>query len=511
MDLAIHDEILWCACVKAAKRMADKQELTDANDPRAHFPWLVRGSWMNDMNQVSPLLDFSGNPNIIPQTQTLFQGLWNVTVEDLLANRLQNFTDNGPLVKAAPGILASKKHNVNGFGRYNRFDHLDVTDTDPAKEYDDPFAKDRLGRAHTAHTTVTSHVVTRLESSLADLDLRRDPRALTALGRGLHTLADVFAHSNYVELLLWSLAWRNQLSPTLINAFNKDNKSNDKSKDWLRCPLPPQGPRDPKLFRNAILWYGDSPEETPFVSSLFDTNDTVFSLLHIYAAHLRRTDGKPQTEPMLDIAMAIFDIQGAPLIKAGWAVLEGIGNVFDAIGQAARSLLASGMEASADNASDQKMRDLMHSTAGLIRTYDSQKAKDWAEAGQLSFLARELQSQMVLQLAGQTSAVKLLPHHSLLAKDHVENEASGLLRFKLACMLATEVSAQLMERHFSSGTPNVDDYKQMADRVLIHPWQLLDNNPNLDKTLGSLMRDIDGSDLWQDQTIDGVEILGGVL
>ena len=43
MDLAIHDEILWCACVKAAKRMADKQELTDANDPRAHFPWLVRG------------------------------------------------------------------------------------------------------------------------------------------------------------------------------------------------------------------------------------------------------------------------------------------------------------------------------------------------------------------------------------------------------------------------------------------------------------------------------------
>jgi hypothetical protein len=311
---------------------------------------------------------------------------------------------------------------------------------------------------------------------------------------------------------LWSLAWRGQLSPTLISAFNRDNQSNDKSRDLLRCPLPPKGPRDPKLLRNAVLWYGDSPEETPFVSSIFDnSHDTVFSLLHIYAAHLRRTDGKPQTEPMLDIAMAIFDIQGAPLIKAGWAILEGIGNVFDAIGRGARGVLASGLETAAAKASDPKVSDVMHTTAGLVRKYDSQKANDWAKAGRLSYLARELQFQMVDQLAGQTSAIKLLPHHSLLAKDHVENEASGQLRFKLACMLATEVSAQLVQRHFASATPNVADYKQMADQVLIHPWQLLDKIPNLDKTLGELMRDIDGSDLWQDQTIGGVEVLGGVL
>lgn len=510
MDLSIHDEILWCSCVKAANRMALMGELRDDNDPRAFFPWLVRGSWMNDMNQVSPLIDFAHNPDIVPQQETLFQGLWRGTVRELLQNRVRSYDHTGPLLQAAAGILASNKHNIDGFGQYNRFDHLDVTDDHPAVEYDQPFANGRFGRAFTAHSTITQHVVDRLTASLMEDD-RKDPLALTSLGRGLHTVADVFAHSNYVELLLWSLAWRGQLAPNLIKAINFDDGSNDASGALLRCPLPPEGPRDARLLRNAVLWYGDSPEATPLVSALFDTNDTVFSLLHIYAAHLRRTDGKPQTGPMLDIAMAIFDIQGAPLIKAGWAVLEGIGNFFDAIGQGARSLLAKGLDSSANKAKDSHVRDLMHSTAGLVRQYDSAKAEDWAKAGKLSFLARELQVQMLQGLEGQTSANMRLPHHSLLAKDHVEGEASGMLRFKLACLLATEVSTQMIVQHFTASEPGLDNYTEMADRVLIHPWQLLDNNPNLDVAMGPLVRDAGGIERWQDQSVSGLHILGDVL
>ena len=57
MDLPVHDEILWHACVKANAALGGDA----ASDPRLAFPYLVRGSWMNDMNQVSPLLDAAGN------------------------------------------------------------------------------------------------------------------------------------------------------------------------------------------------------------------------------------------------------------------------------------------------------------------------------------------------------------------------------------------------------------------------------------------------------------------
>lgn len=507
MDLSIHDEILWCACVKASQRLIAAGKLGDrSRDPRAHFPWMVRGSWMNDMNQVTPLIDFANNPDIGPQQNTLFQGLWKVAVKDLLENTAPRFDHNQPLLQAAPGIIASKKHNVDGFGHYNRFDHLDVVDTAPAKEYDDAWSTDaRQGRARTANTTVLSHVRSRLTGSLLDDD-RLEPRSLTSLGRALHTVADVFAHSNYVELLLWSLAWRDQLPSNFVKAFNVDDGA-----AFLRCPLPPKGPRAGNLLRNAVLWYGDSPEETPFVSALFDTNDTVFSLLHIYAAHLIRTDGKPQTEPMLDIAMAIFDIQGAPLIKGAWAILEGIGNVFDAIGQGARNLLAAQLDKAANKASNDQARQVMHTTAHLVRRYDSAKAKDWAQAGQLNFLARELQVQMLQELQGQTSAKMLLPHHSLLAKDHVEDEASGRIRFKLGCLLATEVSTKIIERHFSTEKPNLADYDQMARRALIHPWWLLEQHPNFDQTLAPLVQKAGENDRWQDQSVSGLDLLAGVL
>lgn len=512
MDLSIHDEILWCACVKASQRLTAAGKLANpARDPRIHFPWMVRGSWMNDMNQVTPLIDFAQNPNIGAQQNTLFHGLWKVAASDLLQNRIQTYDHNGPLLQAAPAILASKKHNVDGFGQYNRFDHLDVESSVAATEYDGALTTSaRQGRARTAHFTVTSHVRTRLTGSLLDDD-RLEPRALTSLGRALHTVADVFAHSNYVELLLWSLAWRDRLEPNFVKSFNFDDGSNDAAGNLLRCPLPAKGPRASNLLRNAVLWYGDSPQETPFVSALFDKNDTVFSLLHIYAAHLVRTDGKVQTEPMLDIAMAIFDIQGAPLLKGAWAVLEGVNNVFEAIGRGARNLLAHGIDSAASRAHDPATRELMHTTAHLVRHYDSQKANDWAKAAKLDFLARELQTQMLEELKEQTSANMLLPHHSLLAKDHVENEASGIIRFKLGCLLATEVSTKIIERHFSADEPSLADYDEMARRVLIHPWWLLDQHPNLDKTIAPLVQKVGGVERWQDQAVGGLEILGPVL
>jgi hypothetical protein len=505
MDLAIHDEILWHACVKASTNLAGKA----AVDPTVCFPYLVRGSWMNDMNQVSPLLDKVGSPDVGPQQATLFHGLWKLELEDLLNERAPRLPKNAELM-AKRGQILAEPQNVHGFGQYSPFDHLDVPLNEPGSEYDVGWTRDsRLGRAQTANFTVDHYIPSRLGNSSL-LDERFSADRLTILGRGLHTIADFFAHSNYVELLLWSLAWRGRLDPNIVGTFNFDDGSNDLGRPLLRCPLPMQGPRDGQALRNAVMWYGASPVQTPLVSALFDTNDTIFSLLHIYSQHLVRTDGKDQTEPALDLAMAVFDIQGAPLIKGAWEVLEAVEGVFSAIGRAARNLLASGIDTVAEG-KDPATRELMHSAANLVRNYSSKEADDWAKANRLNFLSRQLEQQMLEELRGQTAGAMQLPHHSLLAKDHAGDEAGGRLRFKLACLLATDLTAKVLEWHFQSGVPSLDDYRSLARTVMIHPWHLLQAAGNGDKIIAERVRDASLDVRWQNQSLNGLRVLEGVL
>lgn len=508
MDLPIHDEILWHGCVKAHQALGTDSVM----DPRLAFPYLVRGSWMNDMNQVSPLLDKTRKVDLGAQQVTLFHGLWKLELADLFAapTRLQSMAHSNELVAARAEYLGAPQH-VNGFGKYNRLDHLDVVDNAPKVEYDADWASAaRFGRAHTAHVVVQTHIPSRLDTSSL-LDERFSPDRLTVLGRALHSTADFFAHSNYVELLLWSLAWRDRLDPTLIKSFNFDNGSNDASQPIFRCPLPPKGVRDPKLLRNAILWYGASPEETPLASAVFDQSDTAFSLLHMYAHRLVRTDGQDQTDAALDIAMAIFDIQGAALIKGAWNILDAVRDVFAAIGREARELLAGQLERSANSQPNAETKGFMRLTATLVRRYNQKEADDWGRAGKLSFLARTLQLDMVRELQTQQSNKMQLAHHSLLAKDHVEEDAGGHLRFKLACLMATEATSKILQWHFAKPVPDLADYDRLANSVMIHPWRILDRGDNFDQTVAARVRSADGMGRWQDETLDGLDILEGAL
>jgi hypothetical protein len=504
MDLPIHDDILWLACVKASKRLKPGS----LRDPRALYPYLVRGSWMNDMNQVSPLLDKLGKDDIGPQQSRLFQGLWRLELNDLMHERAAKLKHNEPLIANAAGILAAPQ-NVDGFGRYNPFDHLDVTIDVPNDEYDGAFAKpERFGRAVTANATVRSHVVTRLRDSSL-VDDRFSPERITVFGRALHTIADFFAHSNYVELLLWSLAWRGRLDPNLVATFNLDDGSTDASELIFRCPLPANAPRAADALRNAVMWYGASPDTTPLVSALFDKKDTLFSLLHIYAAHLKRADGKDQTDDALDIAMSVFDIQGATLIKGAYEVLSAVEGAFRSIGRLARSELAKGLRSAAEGR-DPETQEMMNLTADLVNKFDLQKANDWARAGKLQFLARDLQLQMAEGLANQHIGQPRLPHHALLAKDHANEEAGGALRFKLACLLATEVTARVIDWHFDPTKPALDDYKLLASTVLIHPWQLLTGAPNRDQVIAQRVQQANTFSAWQVDTLGGLDIMAGV-
>jgi hypothetical protein len=505
MDLPVHDEILWHACILASRKLDGASRI---GDPRLAFPFLVRGSWMNDTNQVSPLLDMTKRADLSLEQRTLFRGLWKLNLEDQF-EKARHKTDGFVLMGAKQQIMQRDPENTDGFGVYLRHDHLDIVVDQPATEYDPEWTSEaRAGRAATVHTTVEKHVMTRLITSTIDHapEPRLDPISLTVLGRALHTVADFFAHSNYVELLLWSLAWRDALGSDLTDAFNYRDVSLDAGRPILRCPLPGRGKDRATLMQDAILWYGPDPESTPLVSSLFDLKDTTFSLLHIYAAHLERTDGAPQTDAMLDIAMAVFDVQGQKWIKGAWHLIDAVGDAFSAVGRAARKALAAGIDLIATT-QDGPSRDLLQQTASLVRKYDSKEAADWARAGKLSFVGRTLQMELAAQLAGQRPEQPRLPHHSLLAKDHVTDDLGGRLRFKLACLLAVEVTADLLVWHFSKGDAKSDRWLATAASRLVHPWRL-EQTMDVNK-LAARVRAADGSARWQKQALDGLAILGG--
>lgn len=505
MDLAIHNDILWQGCVLAERRLRNQNPI---GDPRLFFPYLVRGSWMNDTNQVSPLLDLNTRVDVDANQRVLFHGLWKLSLEDLFV-RISSFADGGVLMPHAPKIMAGDQ-NVEGFGVYEPLDHLDVLKDIPPNEHDASWTTPvRGGRARTVHNAVMFHIPTRLTDSTVgkSKEVRLDLQRLSILGRGLHSVADFFAHSNYVELLLWSLVWRNALDPNLVDAFNFDNGSDDVGGLLFRCPLPVPGPVSGRNLRRAQLWYHDEPASTALTSAVFDMKDTTYSLLHIYAAHLKRADGEPQTDSMLDLAMAVFDVQGAALIKGAWKLFSAIGEVFRSVGQAARRKLAEGLYELANSQPDERVREAAQQAAGLVRTYDSKEAGEWAQAGRISYLERQLQLDMAQPLVDQTPRAPRLSHHSLIAKDHVNDEGGGVLRFKLACMLATEVTADLLEWHFSR-TPAPDRFVQIRERVMIHPWRIVDSQGFDVAGLAARIHAIDGSARWQRLALLGPSVLG---
>src|SRR5262245_48979526 len=118
MDLPVHDEILWHACVLASRKLDGASRI---GDPRLAFPFLVRGSWMNDTNQVSPLLDMTKSADLSLDHRALFKGLWKLNLEDQFA-KARTKTDGFVLMGAQQQIMERDPENTDGFGVYLRHD-----------------------------------------------------------------------------------------------------------------------------------------------------------------------------------------------------------------------------------------------------------------------------------------------------------------------------------------------------------------------------------------------------
>ncbi len=498
MDLPVHNQILWHACLLAKERLGG-----DAiADPLHFFPLMVRGSWYNDTNQVTPFTDLlapAPNAALDPYRQgalgdvpkQFFHTYWGGESKRLLA-RLEGYDAN--IAKAAK-VHCDKLTGADDFGKYSPFDHMDVIlEEDAVREYDPA----RIEKSRIAKTVTESldSATTRLSASStrpATLENRTAPGSCSALGRALHTIADFFAHTNYVELLLWEVAEQGSLplpirnllncnagklpyEPSFFDAHPHDGpKPEGLDRIFLYSPVTPLNAVDGEGLLVPAFWMNDTPAKTPLASCVFDKQDTAFSMLSLYARYLEAEKESKTLDEHLDFLFSIIDVSGMPIspgvVRFFAQRIDDVRAFFNFIGQKAREALAGWLES--EGAHSKVYGDAYKLGADLVRKYDSAEASDWAQAGRLRFLAHSVHDGMGRGLArklAQDPKTARLPHHTLLSKDHPSSRPDEYLRFALACTLATEVSARVLMWHFTSkAEPTRNSWYEIRDAFLIHP------------------------------------------
>jgi len=484
MDLPIHDQILWYACKEAERRLGANAIAS----PTACYPYLVCGSWMNDMNQSSIFTEFiSGTTKDVDNSfaasaaiDGAFKVLW-IQQLDAMLERMKNGSPGAAaaadaFMKTFPDALEIDSTATASFGKYCRYDHLDVLENTAESE------NAKWNGASQFVSGTIQETFSYVKYSLLHSTLHNEPDKrisrdhVIALGRTLHTCADFYAHSNYVELLLWGQAFGGRLKQNIIDEFNDRSRFPlYREKIYPFCPLPTKQDDLQALLSVAdddnfyrVLWYGGTPDLTPLSSCRFLFTDTAYSLLMMYATHLERISVTALDNDGLDLAMAVFNVPGKDVIGRFYKVYREVAGVLQTIGKMAREFLADRLLAMGTTA-DPTTKGMLEATASIVRSYDSAEAGEWARAGRLKYVAYTLLKDMAAPLAKQDAAVPILPHHSLLCKDYPPGFVSDLLRYRLACLFATEVTTEILMMHFSKTTPEEHAYWDIAHRYFIHP------------------------------------------
>jgi hypothetical protein len=507
MDLPVHNQILWHACLLAKQRLGGAA----IADPVHYFPLMVRGSWFNDTNQVSPFADlFTKTPvpeqryqgaKVNETTRAFFTAYWNEELVRVLG-RLKRH-DSQAADAAEP--LCRQLTAADDFQRYDAFDHLDVLSDEASKyEYDGT----RIAKTVQESLLVATTRLADSTTTDASVKGRTDPASVSLLGRGLHTVADFFAHTNYVELLLWALREKGALAkpiqavldcqpgalpfdPCVYDAHPLDAPSKSEH-IFLYAPVNPPKTVEAEGLMIPALWMNGSAAETPLASCVFDKQDTAYSMLKICARYLEKEKDPKDLDQQLDFLFSIMDVSGAPIpVKAvQWlaGAVQTVRDAFNELGRFARRGVANYLEAKGEELGAANNGDVFKLGADLMRKYDSAEASDWAQAGRLRYLAHAVNKGMGRGLARNLAAdakTPRLPHHTLLSKDHPSHRPDEQLRFALACTLATELSASVLMWHFGPAAPTRDGWKALRNDFMKHPSDQLGTVYSAEK-LGSL-------------------------
>lgn len=469
MDIAVHNQILWKACVLASRRGG----LVD--DPRKYYPLLVRGSWINDVNQTSVLTGVADPGGTNPALRRLMQGLWKQDRAELMEDMAADPGFREVQGEAERLLRTIPSDALDDFGTYNRLDHLDVLHAGDAAQEVAYALKSPLGRSKTIEEGMYGALDRMHTAAILAPAERFTWSAVSSLGRALHTVHDFYAHTDHIELLLWSLSQPQVpggLDAGAIGVLMDPVAARRERWDRI-CPLPPPGRAGAHTPRGAMFWYDEGPGATPLVSTLFDTADTVCSLLEKYSTHLREAGGlsEEDRDGYLDIAMSVLDLSGSRrlAIEAIIGVYEEIEEAVASIGRKVRRSLAGRLDDYAHKLGG-AAGDRFATVARLVRRYDAGEAQEWKDAGGYDYVSASIFGDMLDELAARQGIPPVvLPHHAILRKDLPMDRSDHALRYGLACLLSTESTARLLQWYFSPD-PTLGKAKALLDERIRHPY-----------------------------------------
>jgi len=536
MDLSVHRTILFLAIERLKKSpnlgkfFIDPAKLT--ND--LFYP-MWQGNWLTDMNQASAFFDVLENkyrdpytrwkpsgqydfPIAIRKYQTewvnMYNALWREECKEVAG--IKEFK----LGTCSAAVIISDPSTVGG---YYPFDHFDVADrqrplcptcklplnlSNNLKEWKcsdlshpvviagedgdaiwepvpDTYEYDNAvdGLSWTAHRGVfTECLKGPLNSALSCRTT--DPADLCAslryLGKATHILQDFYAHSNYVELLL-ECADPKLLPAALVTALDSECAGS------FASFLKPAQPKD------AIV-----------VTGRFDQVDTVASILKVYRENLvvRWNDleaggylgnrGKTR-DLMVEVLFGTFSNQpftprALGAIKKVFEVTDFLSEVGDRIKRGTISFFGW----LAKKLTDRDAEESIDKVQDLLLAANDVQAKDYAKAGRIMYLERVIEKDLLNKLEADRAknSGKVLPHHTLLAKDQDTAQPECRLAYKIACLMAVDLTAQILEQYLlGKGALEVE---RVLAASIMHPSTQLTGNPQFSQAFYSRMPQLYG-------------------
>jgi hypothetical protein len=117
-----------------------------------------------------------------------------------------------------------------------------------------------------------------------------------------------------------------------------------------------------------------------------------------------------------------------------------------------------------------EQKEAIEDLENLAVIANSTLASDYARVGRLMYLEHVIDEKLRREVLAATGPK--LPHHALMNKDTDVANPETRLAYKLACCLATDVTADVLSLYFSGAT--ADDVVPVLRRYYRHPSQLLD-------------------------------------
>lgn len=457
MDINVHRAILYLALDKVRKETNQINLLDD------HFAAIWLGNWITDMNQASCFLSFTDPkadyytafigegvdydiPDSIKKIETewvnMYQAIWESEI-DACKSKIN-------ILKSTKPYKFKDLINLEHIGTYYPYDHFDVMTTESRKERQE-FEEATNSFTKTAHEALYEHACDRL---LAKAFIERGtPESLFYLGRATHVLADFFAHTNYIEMLI-NIAIDDQVTvkyPTIKSYF-----------------------ADPKnqVYRTD---FGEI-----VMSGRFDQIDTAASILKIYKRSLvpelddfdyTSVDDKVEsTENDLFLEIIFGTFSNYPLINQIHKLSEAVSTISDSISKIKQAVIKGlfvffkkVIQVVTDDEKDEIVEGLFNTTEQLV--IDKDLVNKYKKAGQIQCL--ELEIAKILHEEISKKKIKL-PHHTLIAKDSDNPHPVKRLEYKLACCLAYEVTRHVLAVYYSKNG-SFEEAKRLIQQSYCHP------------------------------------------